>query len=50
MAVNLQALLDELVCLPLIGWGNNLDSILFIRSVADLLEPVSPPQGTGMQI
>jgi hypothetical protein len=29
------ALLDVLVCLPLIG-GNNLESILFISLVADL--------------
>jgi hypothetical protein len=32
----MQALLDELVCLPLIAGGNNLESILFISPVADL--------------
>jgi hypothetical protein len=30
------AVLDELVCLPLIMGGNNIESILFIRTVADL--------------
>jgi hypothetical protein len=45
----MQALLDELVCLPLIAGGNNLESILFISPVADLWDPVFPPQGVGMQ-
>jgi hypothetical protein len=30
--------------------GNNLESILLISPVADLSDPVSPLQGTGMQI
>jgi hypothetical protein len=44
-----QAFLDELVCLPLIGRENNLESILLISPVADLSEPVSPLQGAEMQ-
>jgi hypothetical protein len=35
---------------PLWGGGNNLENILFISPVADLWDPVSPPQGAGMQI
>jgi hypothetical protein len=37
------------VCL-LWGRGNNLENILLISPVADLSEPVSPLQGTEMQI
>jgi hypothetical protein len=35
---------------PYWGRGNNLESILFISPMADLWDPVSPPQGAGMQI
>jgi hypothetical protein len=35
LAMGSQAVLDELVCLPLIG-ENNLENILFISLVADL--------------
>jgi hypothetical protein len=35
MDLHVQALFDELVCLPLMG-GNNLESILFTSQVADL--------------
>jgi hypothetical protein len=31
--------------LPLIMGGNNIESILFIRTVADLWDPVSLPRG-----
>jgi hypothetical protein len=34
--MDLWAFLDELVCLPFIGGGNNLDTILLISPVADL--------------
>jgi hypothetical protein len=44
-----RALFSELVCLPLMG-GNNFESILFISPVADLGDPVSPPQRARMQI
>jgi hypothetical protein len=44
------ALLDELVCLPLIGGGGKLSWEHFVSPVADLWDPVSPPQGAGMRI
>jgi hypothetical protein len=45
------AFLDELVCLPLIGGGETiLMSILLIRPVADLSDPVSLLQDAGMQV
>jgi hypothetical protein len=48
--MDLQAFLDELVCLPLIrGKETILISILFITPVADLSDPVSPLQGTEMK-
>jgi hypothetical protein len=62
LAVDSQAFLDELVCLPLTGEGgnnlesilgrgeNNLESILPISPVADLSDPVAPLQGAGMQV
>jgi hypothetical protein len=45
-----QAFLGELVHLLLIGGGETILSILLIRPVADLLDPVSPLQGAGMQV
>jgi hypothetical protein len=36
------------VC-PLLGEGNNLESILLISPVADLSDPISPLQGAEMQ-
>jgi hypothetical protein len=50
LAVVLWAFLDDLVCLSLIGGGNNLESILLISPVADLSDPVFPLQGAGIQI
>jgi hypothetical protein len=51
MAMDSQAFLDELVCLPFMGGGgNNHESILLISPVADLWDPESPLQGAGMQI
>jgi hypothetical protein len=36
LVMDLQALLDDLVCLLLLWGGKNLESILFISPVADL--------------
>jgi hypothetical protein len=51
LAMDSQVFLDELVCLPLIGGGETiLMSILLIRPVADLSDPVSLLQDAGMQV
>jgi hypothetical protein len=45
------AFLNELICLPLIGGGeDNLESILLISPVTDLSDPESPLQDAEMQI
>jgi hypothetical protein len=44
------AFLDELVCLPLMGQGNNLESILLISPVANLSDSVYPLQGAGITV
>jgi hypothetical protein len=51
LAMDSQAFLDELVCLPLIeGVGGTIESILLICRVADISDLVSLLRGAGMQI
>jgi hypothetical protein len=50
LAMDSLAFLGELVWFaPLLGEGNNLESILLISPVADLSDPVSPLLGARMQ-